>query len=656
MSSTFSISTTAAAILVAALAAGCSDSPLATRVFEDATRDSGLGAVAGMTFGTAWGDFDGDGLPDLYVTNHLNEAQLFRNAGKGRFVEVTHEFFSAGDLGGDKHGAAWGDFDNDGRPDLVQLTGAIQGVGAEPKRLFRNAGGRFEEIAESAGVANPQGRTRMPLWIDLDRDGRLDLIHGAEARFDDVAPPLAFLQQDGRFAEAPQAVPFAARAAPFCILTDLAGDASPELVCRVIGKNLTAQVFDTSAVPARELGLLPVTAFEDIVAGDFDNDGAIDIFLARKSPSGRIAFGHPRDNALVADIWINEADADKPAGFSFKSAGQVSFRVVSVHPGDLLTAERVRIGKAGAQPDNLAFSLSPDSASVAGLPNHGPGPVARIYLGLTPPDKWEVRLAPAQGVAAGSSGAKYQQVALKLTSTASISSVETLGEPAASESAPGRLFMNRGGKLVEESDKRGINREAVAGVNAVAGDFDNDMDLDLFVVGSGDIGMQGNLLLLNRGNGEFDVVQAAGGADGARDGVGDSVTTVDFDGDGFLDLMVATGGSMGRSLGLPSESGGYHLYRNVGNGNHWLELDLQGTASNRDGIGARVELTAGGVTQVRIQDGGIHHRGQNHGRLHFGLGKNTQADKIRVQWPSGAVQELRGVGAGQLMRIKEPSQ
>ena len=112
---------------------------------------------------------------------------------------------------------------------------------------------------------------------------------------------------------------------------------------------------------------------------------------------------------------------------------------------------------------------------------------------------------------------------------------------------------------------------------------------------------------------------------------------------------------MGRSFGLPSDDGGSQLYRNVGNGNHWLEVDLEGTASNHDGIGARVDVTAGGITQVRIQDGGIHHRGQNHSRLHFGLGKNERVEKIRVQWPNGTVQKLPGVEANQLLHIKEPA-
>ena len=172
---------------------------------------------------------------------------------------------------------------------------------------------------------------------------------------------------------------------------------------------------------------------------------------------------------------------------------------------------------------------------------------------------------------------------------------------------------------------------------------------------SSEIGKQKNLLLLNRGDGHFDVVHDAGGAGGDLSGVGDSVTTVDYDGDGFLDLLTTTGGSMGRSEGLPADNGGYHLYHNVGNDNHWIEIDLEGTVSNRDGIGAAVEVTAGGVTQTQIQDGGVHYRGQNHQRLHFGLARHTQIDKITVHWPSGTVQELTGVEANQLLLIKEPT-
>jgi hypothetical protein len=57
---------------------------------------------------------------------------------------------------------------------------------------------------------------------------------------------------------------------------------------------------------------------------------------------------------------------------------------------------------------------------------------------------------------------------------------------------------------------------------------------------------------------------------------------------------------------------------------------------------------------VRIQDGGIHHRGQNHSRLHFGLGKNAKVETITVRWPTGTVQELKAVAADGVLRIREP--
>jgi hypothetical protein len=87
--------------------------------------------------------------------------------------------------------------------------------------------------------------------------------------------------------------------------------------------------------------------------------------------------------------------------------------------------------------------------------------------------------------------------------------------------------------------------------------------------------------------------------------------------------------------------------RNKGNGNHWLEIDLQGIASNRDGIGAKVYVTAGGVTQLREANGGYQRWSQNDRRLHFGLADNITAD-VTIEWPSGAVDNFTNVSADSL--------
>lgn len=640
------------ALLVALpFVAGCSPSEKSLTVFEDVTDRSGLAAYEGMTHGVAWGDYDGDGQPDLYVTNHLKQAMLFRNLGGGRFADVTAKFMSAKDLGGDKHGAAWADFNNDGRLDLAQLTGAIRGAGVEPKRLFVNEGGKLVERAVELRVDNLPGRTRMPLWLDIDHDGKLDLFQGAEARFDNQTPPFLFAQQDGRFADATALLKPDSRSAPFCVLTSLNDDRYPEVVCRLMGKGRPVQVFDTSTAPARTRDLLPNTAFEDVVASDFDNDGAIDLFLARKNPGGRVALARGSESELTAQIALTPQNAKEPVAFRFSTQGDLRVNLAGQNAGDLERGD-VKVGEQANIPVGLDFELATDAAR--GLPHPPGGNRPGVLIGSPKPGQWQIEFHTRPGVLG--SKAKPRYLAIRVHSTAPIDDVEALADGAKDETAPARLFMNRGGKLVEEGNKRGVDAVPIAAVNAVSGDFDNDMDLDIFVLGSGDAGKTANLLLLNNGKGEFGVVRHAGGASGLLVGVGDSVTTADIDGDGFLDILTASGGSMGRSLGLPSDNGRYQLFRNVGNGNHWIMIDLEGTLSNRDGIGAIVRVTVGGVTQMRVQDGGVHERSQNHSRLHFGLGKDAQqAAKITVQWPSGVVQELLGVKANQVLRIKEPA-
>jgi hypothetical protein len=104
---------------------------------------------------------------------------------------------------------------------------------------------------------------------------------------------------------------------------------------------------------------------------------------------------------------------------------------------------------------------------------------------------------------------------------------------------------------------------------------------------------------------------------------------------------------------VPQRTGGQvQLFRNRGNGNHWLELDLAGVASNRDGVGAKVYVTAGGITQYREQNGGYHRWSQNFSRIHVGLAGNTAAD-VRIDWPSGKEDLYPGVQANAVYRATE---
>lgn len=96
------------------------------------------------------------------------------------------------------------------------------------------------------------------------------------------------------------------------------------------------------------------------------------------------------------------------------------------------------------------------------------------------------------------------------------------------------------------------------------------------------------------------------------------------------------------------------LYRNLGNDNAWLEIDLVGAVSNPHGIGARVYLTAGGITQLREQNAGMHRNTQDHMRIHFGMGANSIAQQIVIEWPSGTTQVLDNVSADQILTVIEP--
>ena len=160
-----------------------------------------------------------------------------------------------------------------------------------------------------------------------------------------------------------------------------------------------------------------------------------------------------------------------------------------------------------------------------------------------------------------------------------------------------------------------------------------------------------DILYVNQGNGTFSSVDVGSPL---TDGISDWAVWVDYNNDGFLDLFKACG---------DLEAAPNFLYRNslpaAGNTNHWLKVALRGTASNRSGIGARVWVSAGirgtEVRQVR-QIMSSDYGGGNMGGLlaHFGLGDATKADLVRIEWPSGNVQELTDVSLDQQLTVTEP--
>ena len=99
------------------------------------------------------------------------------------------------------------------------------------------------------------------------------------------------------------------------------------------------------------------------------------------------------------------------------------------------------------------------------------------------------------------------------------------------------------------------------------------------------------------------------------------------------------------------------LYRNHGNGNHWISFKLIGTASNRSAIGAkvRVQATIFGKTPWQMREIGGGNRHQNDLRPHFGLGNAPRATTVRIEWPSGVIEQFQNLARDQFYTVVEPS-
>jgi hypothetical protein len=176
-------------------------------------------------------------------------------------------------------------------------------------------------------------------------------------------------------------------------------------------------------------------------------------------------------------------------------------------------------------------------------------------------------------------------------------------------------------------------------------DFDNDGWLDILIFHGGLIHMvpQEQSLFRGLGAGKFtDVSRDAGPALDVKT-VSRGACFADYDNDGKVDAFVV-------NLGAPAT-----LLHNVSqNSNHWLTVKLKGKKSNRDGIGARLELLSGGRKQIAERIAGSGYLSQDDGRVHFGMGSASKADKLTIHWPSGQEQVLQNLAVDRVLTVEEP--
>ena len=216
------------------------------------------------------------------------------------------------------------------------------------------------------------------------------------------------------------------------------------------------------------------------------------------------------------------------------------------------------------------------------------------------------------------------------------------------------VYQNDGkGGFIEITAKSGMRllSNPMSGYAVNIADFDNDGWKDIFV-SRGDVQSpamadrrqidQPNSVFRNSPGGKWSALTDEAGFASQPPRRHRGSAWGDFNHDGKLDLVVT-------ALGAPAE-----IWMNDSpNGNHWLELALQGTKSNRNAIGAKIRITAGGQTQFNHVTTASGYASSSAGPVHFGLGAANVVEEIEIHWPSGRTQTLKDVHADRIVQIKE---
>jgi hypothetical protein len=457
----------------------------------------------------------------------------------------------------------------------------------------------FTDVADRAGVSN-ENFGRMAIWGDFDGDGLEDLYVAIDQRFAMRGDFLFWNQGDGTFREGSQAAGIVGKRRSFCAAAaDYDNDGDIDLfIANLVGHNVlyrnNADGTFTDLSGEIDLGSESCGA----AWGDYDSDGWVDLFVTNSNPDPNALYRNRGDGSFE--------EVSAAAGFSDPHVAYGVAWSDYDNDGDL------DLFVSGKGPDRLYRNEGDgtfvDVAGESGIHENGVGRGV-AWADYDADGDYDLYLGNLEGANA--------------------------------------LFRNEGdGTFVDVTKSAGVADDGwTEGVSWA--DYDNDGWLDLFIARIGGHGKSGETdrLFRNRGDGTFrDVSEEAGVAGMAVLNYG--CPWADFDNDGDLDLYVTSGK---KSMAAKAV---VHLYRNEGSDNNWLRLRLVGKKSNRLGIGARVAVSTAAKTQIAQVTGGSGYLSQGSPILHFGLGREMAA-AIRIEWPSGTIQEIPDIEANQVIVIEE---
>jgi len=549
---------------------------------------------------------------------------------------------------------------------LLKLLGAGLAVG--PLARAESPAGnpvRFVDVAGSAGItfqhenaASPQKYLIETMgagcgWIDYDQNGLLDLFlaNGAatSARSPAPAPRSALYRNngDGTFTDVTTRAGVGAEGlfGMGVAVGDFDNDGFPDLFvlgygrCILYHNNGNGTFTDvTKKAGVENLGRWGSSA----AWFDYDNDGHLDLVIANyvdwspehnfycgDSGPGMRSYCHPDDfHGQPPTLYHNRGDG------TFSDVSRSSG--VGLKPGNGLGVVTFDYDNDGWQDIFIANDHMPNFL----FHNNRNGTFSEVGYEAAVAVSGDGQFEAGMGTdAADSTGSGRMDLA-----------VTHLDMQLA------RLYRNLGDGNFEDAtlpSKIGYSTYHMSGFGTRFLDYDNDGLRDLFMANGHVLDnieryhasthyAEPKLMFRNLGRGIFADVSDRLGPDFQLPRVSRSAAIADFDNDGDLDILVNNNGQAPQ------------LLRNDGgNANHWLQIFLVGTRSNRDGVGARVTVAAGGLVLYDQRKGGMSYQSAQDPRLHFGLAEHTRIDSVQVVWPSGMVTKLENLRADQIVSIKE---